>query len=148
MFMKKIILLLSLILMGFGVFSQTLPIDSRLYARYSEEELQNMLSHNPAGVEYKNWFLDNAYVVKQISDPESSPFPKLKYWDKETKMAGAEVTEYDSETFNVMEYSYDVLPKKSNAYLIGDTGYLLVFYSGEDLTTLFNEYRRANNENR
>lgn len=107
-----------------------------------------MLSHNPAGVEYKNWFLDNAYVVKQISDPESSPFPKLKYWDKETKMAGAEVTEYDSETFNVMEYSYDVLPKKSNAYLIGDTGYLLVFYSGEDLTTLFNEYRRANNENR
>ena len=148
MFMKKIILLLSLILIGFGLFSQSLAIDSRLYAIYPEDELINMQQNRPADLEYINWFVENAYVIKEIANPESSDFPKLRYLDKETKMAGAEATEYNQETFNVMEYYYEILPDSSNAYLIGSTGKLLVFYSNYDLTKLFNEYRRSHYENR
>lgn len=148
MFMKKIILLLSLILMGFGAFSQVSSFDSRLYAKYSEDILLNIQNNDPADIEYLNWFVENAFVIKEINDPESSAYPKLRYLDKETKMEGAEVTEYNPETFNVLEYSYEISAKSSNAYLIGNTGKLLVFYSGETMTKLFNEYRRTHYENR
>jgi len=147
MFMKKNILLLSLILMTMSAFSQSVTIDSRLYAKYSEEDLLEIQRVNPLDIEYMNWFVDNAFVVKEINNPESSAFPKLRYMDKETKMAGAEVTEYNPETFNVMECDFEVSAKSSNVYLIGNTGKLLTFYSSEDLTKLFNEYRRRHNEN-
>jgi len=147
MFMKKIILLLTLTFIGFVAFSQAQAIDSRLYAKYSEEELLKMQSNNPADIEYMNWFLDNAFVVKKINEPETSTYPKLKYQDKETKMAGSEATEYNAETFNVMEYDFEILAKSSNAYLIGNTGKLLVFHSSAELTKLFNEYRRKRYEN-
>ena len=147
MFMKKIISLLSLILMGIGAFSQTVPIDCRLYAKYSEEDLLAIQRTNPADIEYMNWFVENAFVIKVTNNPESTRFPKLRYLDKETKMAGAEVTEFNPENFNVMEYSFKISEETSNVYVVGTTGYLLVFYSGKDLTKLFNEYRRTHNEN-
>lgn len=147
MFMKKIILLLSLILMGIGAFSQASQIDSRLYAKYSEEDLLEIQSNNPTDIEYMNWFVENAYVIKEIANPETSAFPKLRYMDKETKMAGSEATYFNAETFNVMEYDFEIAAKSSNAYLIGNTGKVLVFYSSDDLTKLFNEYRRTHYEN-
>lgn len=106
-----------------------------------------MQANRSASLEYFNWFVENAFVIKEISNPEVSDFPKLRYWDKENKMAGAEATEYNPETFNVMEYDFEVLVNASNAYLIGNTGKILVFYSGNDLTKLFNEYRRKRYEN-
>jgi len=145
--MKKNILLLSLIFMAIGAFSQSVTIDSRLYAKYAEEDLLRIQSNNPTDIEYMNWFVENAFVVKEIRNPEASDFPKLRYIDKETKMAGAEVSSYNAETFNVMEYDFEIGAKTSNAYLIGNTGKLLVFYSNEDLTKLFNEYRRNHYEN-
>jgi len=147
MFMKKIILLLSLILMGIGAFSQTLPIDSRLYAKYSEEDLLNMQQNLPSKLEYLNWFVENSYVIKDVANPEGLNYPKLKYLDKETKMLGSEVNEYDAENFNIMEFGFEISQKSSNVYLIGNTGKLLVFYSGKDLTNLYNEYRRTRYEN-
>ena len=147
MFMKKIILLLSLILMGFGVFSQTLPIDSRLYARYSEEELQNMQQNNPEDLEYFNWFVENSYVIKDVTNPWALNYPKIKYLDNETKSEGCEVTEFDADNFNIMEYAVNVGQKKSVVYVIGNTGKALVLYSNEYLTKLYNEYRRKRYEN-
>ena len=145
--MKKNILLLSLIIMTMSAFSQSVTIDSRLYAKYSEEDLLEIQRTNPLDIEYMNWFVDNAFVVKDINNPESSTFPKLRYMDKETKMAGSEVTAYNSETFNVMECDFEISAKSSNVYLIGNTGKILAFYSNEDLTKLFNEYRRRHYEN-
>lgn len=145
--MKKIILLLSLIFMAMGVFSQSVTIDSRLYAKYSEESLQEILQTNPADIEYMNWFVDNAFVVKEVRHPETSTYPKLRYIDKETKMAGAEVTEYNPDTFNVMECAFVIDSNESTAYLIGNTGKVLVFSSNKDLTKRFNEYRRKHHEN-
>lgn len=145
--MKKNILLLSLILMVMGAFSQSVTIDSRLYAKYSEADLLEIQRTNPADIEYMNWFVENAFVVKEIANPESSEFPRLHYVDKETKMTGAEVTEYNPDTFNVMECAFVIDPNESTAYLIGNTGKVLVFSSNKDLTKLFNEYRRKHYEN-
>jgi len=147
MFMKKIILLLSLIFIAMGVFSQSVTIDSRLYAKYSEESLQEILQTNPADIEYMNWFVENAFIVKGIRNPESSALPKLRYIDKDTKMAGAEVTEYNPATFNVMECAFVIDSNESTAYLIGNTGKVLVFSSNKDLAKRFNEYRRKHHEN-
>ena len=147
MFMKKNILLLSLILMVMGAFSQNVTIDSRLYAKYSESDLLEIQRTNPADIEYMNWFVDNAFVVKEVRNPEASEFPKLRYIDKETKLAGEEVTEYNPATFNVMECAFVIDSKESTAYLIGNTGKVLILSSSKDLTKRFNEYRRSHYEN-
>ena len=148
MFMKKIILLSMLVISGITAFSQALPIDSRLYAKYSEEDLLDMQQNRPYDLEYLNWFVENAYVVKEVANPDVQNYPKLRYMDKETKMEGSEVTEFDAENFNIMEYGFEISAKSSNVYLIGNTGKILVFYSSDDLTKLFNEYRRTHHENR
>ncbi len=143
--MKKIILSFMLIFAGYYAFSQQVTIDERLYAKYHESDLQAILQNHPNDIEYMNWLLDNSYVIKQLHESEYniSKYPKLKYFDKETKMAGAEVTEYNPENFNIMEFDFEIDYKNSNAYLIGNTGKLLVFYAGQDLTTLFNNYRKT-----
>lgn len=147
--MKNMIMLMVAVLTGVAVFSQQLvPIDDRLRAKYSDEDLLEIQRNNPADIEYLNWFLDNAFVVKEIRNPESTDIQKLRYLDKETKMAGAEVSEYNPETFNVMECKITILQNSSNSYKIGNTGKVLVFPSREDLTRLFNEYRRMHYENK
>jgi len=142
------ILIASLFVVVATFSQQTVSVDNRLIAKYTEEELSEIQRNNPADIEYLNWFLDNAFVIKEIRNPESADIQKLRYLDKETKMAGAEVTEYNPETFNVMEYKISILPNSSNYYKIGNTGKVLVFSSGEDLTRRFNEYRRMRYENK
>lgn len=125
-----------------NVFSQqSVTIDNRLYAKYQAADLQNILNNNPAEIEYLNWMLDNAYVIKDINSPEANNFPRLRYFDKETKQSAAEVTDYNPDNFNIMEFDFNIDYKKSKAYQIGNTGKLVVFFSGEDLTKLFNNYK-------
>lgn len=147
MFMKKIILLFVLVISVITAFSQVSQIDSRLYAKYSEEELLDMQQSRPYDLEYLNWFVENSYVIKDVSNPEALNYPKLKYMDKETKMESSEVTEFDADNFNIMEYGFEILARSSNVYLIGNTGKILVFYSSSDLTKLYNEYKRRHYEN-
>ncbi len=147
MFMKKIILLFVLVISVITAFSQVSQIDSRLYAKYSEEELLDMQQNRPYDLEYLNWFVENSYVIKDVANPEALNYPKLKYMDKETKMESSEVTEFDAENFNIMEYGFEILARSSNVYLIGNTGKILVFYSSSDLTKLYNEYKRRHYEN-
>ncbi|MBQ2077381.1 MAG: hypothetical protein II471_07705 [Bacteroidales bacterium] len=145
--MKKIILLFVLVISVITAFSQVSQIDSRLYAKYSEEELLYMQQNRPYDLEYLNWFVENSYVIKDVANPEALNYPKLKYMDKETKMESSEVTEFDAENFNIMEYGFEILARSSNVYLIGNTGKILVFYSSSDLTKLYNEYKRRHYEN-
>lgn len=146
MFMKKIILLSMLVISGITAFSQSLAIDSRLYAKYSEEDLLDMQQNRPQDLDYLNWFVENSYVIKDVVNPGVLDYPKLKYMDRETKMEGSEVTDFDAENFNIMEYGFEI-SKSSNVYLIGNTGKILVFYSSDDLTKLYNEYKRRHYEN-
>ncbi|MBQ5458027.1 MAG: hypothetical protein IIT61_04830, partial [Bacteroidales bacterium] len=104
--MKKIILLFVLVISVITAFSQVSQIDSRLYAKYSEEELLDMQQNRPYDLEYLNWFVENSYVIKDVANPEALNYPKLKYMDKETKMESSEVTEFDAENFNIMEYGF------------------------------------------
>lgn len=106
-----------------------------------------MQQNRPADLEYINWFVENSYVIKEVANPDALNYPKLKYMDKDTKMEGSEVTEFDAATFNIMEYGFEIAAKSSNVYMIGNTGKILVFYSSDDLTKLFNEYRRKRYEN-
>ena len=136
-----------LVISGITAFSQTLPIDNRLRAKYSEEELLDMQRNRPEDLEYFNWFVENSYVIKEAGVSDLPNYPKLRYMDHETKSVGCEVTEFNAESFNIMEYAIGIKQKKSVAYLIGNTGKVLVLYSNDDLTEKYNEYRRKRYEN-
>ena len=135
-------------LMYFGAFSQQLvSVDNRLRAKYSDDALLDMQQNRPDDLEYFTWFLDNAYVIKEVGFSGTENLPKLRYFDKETKQAGAEVTDFDEENFNIMEYDIEVYVNESRAYLIGNTGKALVLLSNRDLTEKYNKYRRMHYEN-
>ncbi|MBQ5572342.1 MAG: hypothetical protein IIT38_05660, partial [Bacteroidales bacterium] len=73
--MKKIILLFVLVISMITAFSQVSQIDSRLYAKYSEEELLDMQQNRPYDLEYLNWFVENSYVIKDVANPEALNYP-------------------------------------------------------------------------
>ena len=139
--MKKIlvIMLLSLsFLIGFAQQSNVEP-DGRLYARYDAEYLSFLKNNRPNELLYLNWYLDNAFVIKEMSVESASVFPKLRYLDKETKLPAGEVMDYD-ENFNIMEYFTEYAPDAKPAFAIGNTGKVLVLYSVDDLNVKFNNY--------
>jgi hypothetical protein len=106
-----------------------------------------MQQNLPEDLEYFTWFLDNSYIIKDVGTSGMDRFPKLRYFDLETKQAGAEVTDFDEATFNIMEYAFDVGGNDATAYVIGNTGKALVLLSNKDLTEKYNKYRRMHYEN-
>ncbi len=146
--MKRLVILVSLLFVGLSSFSQHLTsIDNRLRARFSDEYLLYMQQNLPEDLEYFTWFLDNSYIIKDVGPSGMDRFPKLRYFDLETKQAGAEVTDFDETTFNIMEYAFDVGGNDATAYVIGNTGKALVLLSNKDLTEKYNKYRRMHYEN-
>lgn len=146
--MKRLVILVFLLFVGLSSFSQQLgSIDNRLRARFSDEYLLYMQQNLPEDLEYFTWFLDNSYIIKDVGTSGMDRFPKLRYFDLETKQAGAEVTDFDETTFNIMEYAFDVGGNDATAYVIGNTGKALVLLSNKDLTEKYNKYRRIHYEN-
>lgn len=146
--MKRLVILIVLLFAGVSSFSQQLAsIDNRLRARFSDEYLLYMQQNLPEDLEYFTWFLDNSYIIKDVGFSGMDRFPKLRYFDAETKQIGAEVTDFDEATFNIMEYAIDADGNETKAYVIGNTGKALVLLSNKDLTEKYNKYRRMHYEN-
>lgn len=146
--MKRLVILVFLLFVGICAFSQQLgSIDNRLRARFSDEYLLYMQQNLPEDLEYFTWFLDNSYIIKDVGPSGMDRFPKLRYFDGETKQVGAEVIDFDEVTFNIMEYAFDIGGNEATAYVIGNTGKALVLLSNKDLTEKYNKYRRMHYEN-
>ncbi len=146
--MKRLVILIIALLMGMSIFSQQLAsIDNRLRAKFTDDFLLEMQQNRQDDLEYFTWFLDNSYVIKDVGTSVSDRFPKLRYYDKETKQAGAEVVDFDEQNFNILEYAFEIDEKESTSYIIGNTGKALVLSSNRDLTEKYNKYRRMRYEN-
>jgi len=50
----------------------------------------------------------------------------------------------DEESFNPLLSSYEIFYNKESAYRIGNTGYVIAFYSQKKLTKNYNQYKNEN----
>jgi hypothetical protein len=139
--MRKIILI-SFVLLCFGFSkAQTITPDPRLLDVYSQEYLDANLENE---IEYFNWFLDNSYFVAFVGLEKAETLPYLYEIDKETKEKKNKILAIDEESFNPLLSSYEIFYNKESAYRIGNTGYVIAFYSQKKLTKNYNQYKNEN----
>lgn len=144
--MKKLLIIMVLTMSVFVANAQHGFIDSRLLVKFQQEDLNAILQNDPQQITYLNWFLDNGYVVKQTTPEVASQFPPLRYFDGETKSTGAEVTCYDPDNFNIMEYDIEIMPQHTQAFRIGDLGYVVNILSASKLNQNFNKYIKSHEQ--
>lgn len=140
--MKQFLLLLSLIAL-FSLNALGQFVDSRLEEVFSETYIQNLTENHPNDLDYLNWYLDNSYVIIEISPEKCEYLPYLKHFDPVTKSVGENVIDLDQENLNVYRYSFERLYDKSTTYRIGDSGKAIVFISQKDLATNFNKHQNG-----
>ena len=143
--MKRILTILIMALAFTGVYAQqqgSVVPDSRLYAKFQADDINNLVNRMPQEIIYWNWFVDNGFVVKKTTPELASNYPPLKFMDKDTKLAAREEVEYNEANFNIMEYDFEILPDKTNIYRIGETGYIVNILSNRDLVVKFNNRLR------
>lgn len=139
--MKKIILL-CFVLFSFGIIkaqNSDTP-DPRLYDIYSIEYLNNNIEQ----ISYLNWFLDNSHTIIYAGIEKAETLPYLYEIDKETKEKKNKILAIDEESFNPLLSSYEIFYNKESAYRIGNTGYVIAFYSQKKLTKNYNQYKNEN----
>jgi len=141
--MKRILIILILTFAFAGVYAQqegSVVPDNRLYSRFQTVTINNMVEKLPSEIVFWNWFVDNGFVVKYASPENAMQFPPLKFYDKDTKLGAEEEVVYDEATFNIMAYDFEILQDRSNAYRIGNTGYIVSILSDRELVTNYNKY--------
>jgi hypothetical protein len=128
--------------MGIVLFAQNeVSPDSRLLAKYQEQDLQNMLANSPEKIDFLNFTLDNSYVVIDVESEKAQSLPVLHYFNKMDKAIGAAVVSINEGSLNIYDYYFDRKLDKAVTYRIGDTGKAIVFYSNKELTHAYNQYR-------
>jgi len=127
-----------------GIMAQSITPDPRLDAVYSEEYLQDLTNNYPRDLQYKNWYLDNAYSIVQLSVEKCEQMPFLKHLDPVNKNIGNNVEDIDEANFNVYMYHFQSEYDQNVYYRIGNSGKAVVFESGLNLAKKFNKYTDEN----
>lgn len=123
-----LLFLMSISLLG---LSQNGAIDARLKSNFTEKELSEMQSKNPANLEYLNFYVANAYEV--------TPMPSAKGNAHEIKGA---VKIVDLNAVNIYELKLFPLQKDYQYYKIEGTDKLLVIISEEQLKAKYNQIKK------
>jgi len=143
--MKKITLLFSLLcLFTLIAGAQSIHVDSRLDAVYSEDYIDNLVENNPQKVKYLNWCLDNSYTIVYAGVDKCEQMPYLKHFDPVNKIVGENVENIDETNFNIFMYQFERQFDKKTYYRIGNTGKAIIFESNSKLTKNFNNYSNEN----
>ena len=141
--MKKILIIFVLLAAFTGVYAQqqtNVVPDNRLYSKFQSDDINNMVNLMPQEITYWNWFIDNGFIVKRTTPEIAQKYPPLKFFDKDTKLAGEEEVSYLEGNFNIMAYDFEILPERTNSYRIGETGYVINIMSQKKLVENYNKF--------
>lgn len=111
--------------------SQNGTIDARLKSNFTEKELAEMQSKNPANLEYLNFYVANAYEI--------TPMPIGKGDAHEIK---GTVKIANLSSVNIYELKLFPLQKDYQYYKIEGTDKLLVIISEEQLKAKFTQIKK------
>ncbi len=142
--MKKLLtFLFSLMIMG-SLFSQenkSITPDPRLIDALGQETVDFYAQNNPNLILYYNLFLTHSYRIvempsEKLSDLDQVPTMPLK---ERFLTEPQDYSEKGLEKLNVLKYNIKIDQMGGAVYRLGNTNKLIVFYSGKEITTLFND---------
>ena len=122
--------------------AQDLPeIDDRLLFRFTQSQLDDLVSVNPNQIEYLNFYLNNSYYFQ-----EANFIPNQKLQDYQDVFQHLYLpSDYQLEepinkdNFNIFMFNVPFFENKSTAYLFGGSNLLLVLRSKKVINEMFNE---------
>ncbi len=131
--MRKIFFIL-IVLASTYSFAQN-NIDSRLTELFPSEYIQSLSQERINVLEYE---LDHSYIILDNFEKNES-LPILYKRNMQTKEITTEtVTNFDINTFNVLNYAYEKKYDNRTYYKLGNTGKTIVFYSIKEFTKNYN----------
>jgi hypothetical protein len=136
--MKKLISLFILIVCTtvVTIAQQSPPLqpDQRLYDVFEEEYIEQTLKNNANLLLYYNLFLSNSYFLMEIPEEKPEVLEEMDHLDIDG--------DPDPEKFNPLKYEINPDFKKRTILRWGRTCTVIVFYSGEEFTKLYNVERK------
>jgi hypothetical protein len=143
--MKKLLtFLFSLMIMG-SLFSQesksNITPDPKLIDALGQETVDFYAQNNPKLILYYNFFLNHSYQITEIpqekvKDLKDIPEFQLK---PEFQMESPDYTEKGLEKLNIMKYDFNLNFEINTFFRLGNTNKIIVFLSGKDIQTQFNQ---------
>gem|GEM_PF-4012173 len=119
---KTIFLCITIILLTNNLFSQNdLVYNSKLFVKFTSEELKNIENNHPDSVLFLNYIASKGYSIIDM------PPKQIQCGVIEN------VSEEDLKDFNVFEYNVQFLENKNNYYKLGNTGKLLILTNLRDI---------------
>ena len=131
--MKNIFILAFCLFIGNALIAQTNSnYDKRLLSKYSEEQIEELLTEHAQVIAYWEYYLDNAYTIVDIP------------MEKEIEFEGI-IDFKNPATFNILESGAEMHRTTSKFYEIkSDKTKMLVVYSGDMITRKFNQMYHNN----
>ena len=140
--MKKILFLFCLVNVFNTSAQDIVEIDDRLLFRFSQSQLDDMVSVDPNQIKYLNFHLNNSYYFQDAGIIPEEKF--LDYHDVFQYLSLPLDYQLDEpineENFNILMFNLRFFENKSTAYLFGDSNLLLVLRSKKIINEMFNEY--------
>lgn len=141
--MKKLfIVITSLFLMSVS-YAQTnsnVP-DQRLIDAYGQETVDFYINNSPNLISYYNFFLNYSYKIVEMPDVKMEEIDKIPVMKLKDKFLSEpkDYSEKGLEQLNVLKYDIKIDQVGGAIYRLENTNKLIVFYSGKEIQTMYNE---------
>ncbi len=141
----KLLLPVMLLFVSFN-FCLAQENNSKLLVKYSNDFLNKIKIENPKEYYKLNYFVEKGCYVQKMPDKPIETID-LKKVDPKTGyiIPDYQITEADLENFNPLEYNIYSSAQRNTYYKAGNTGYIIIVQSVEDIDMAVENYMRINN---
>ena len=123
--------------------------DPRLYKCYDSAFLDTLMIYRSNLIVYLNFYLDHAFFIADLPPNKSLDVPDIsevlmipRKESERYRNFDLTVEGYNPANWNILRYNFKRSFDDRTYYKIGNTGKVLVFYSGSELNDIFNEYKK------
>lgn len=141
--MKKwLIVIFSMFLMGvISAQSKSNVPDPKLVDAWGQETVDYYMNNAPDLISYYNFFLNYSYRIIELPDEKMSEMDKITEFKLKDKFIHEPVdySENGLQNLNIMKYDFQIDQLGGAIFRLGNTKKLIVFYSGKEIQTMYNE---------
>ncbi len=125
--------------------SSSFEPDTRLYEAFGKEYVDFLKQNNPQLIGYFNFFLDNSFVLVQHPSEKIpgiiSSCPMLELNNPALAIDHPDMVK-GTKSINIFKYKYKIEQDKIVQYRLDDSGIIIIFYSGNTITEMYNKSRK------
>jgi hypothetical protein len=145
--MKKLfIVFLSMFVMSITIAqAQSNQPDPKLIEGFGQETVDFYIQNAPELIAYYNFFVNYSYKIVDLPQEKMSELDNIPSFQIKEKFISEPVdySEQGLQNLNILKYDFKLDQIGSMIYKIGNTNKLIVFYSGKEIQTMFNETQKT-----